>query len=151
MRRKPALIRTLQVLNLALVLVMNVAYGTLLLTLMWHRDVRFLPCLLVPAVSFVLLSVVRHFINRPRPYETWSIDPLIAKDTSGNSMPSRHVFSSVIIAMTWLWITAPVGVALLIVSVIAAAIRVVGGVHYVSDVAVGYAVGVVAGIVLFFL
>ncbi len=138
-------------LNSLLVLLMYAAYSALLLMLLVHRDARLLYCIAIPAISFVLLSIIRKLINRPRPYETWTITPMIPKDTRGNSMPSRHIFSSAVIATTWLWIYPPTGIILLFISVIAAAIRVIGGVHYPSDVIVGYLVGVLSGLILFLL
>jgi membrane-associated phospholipid phosphatase len=96
-----------------------------------------------------VLTAVRAKINRPRPYETWDIDPLIHKDTKGNSMPSRHVFSSAVISMAWLRILPPVGAALLVISAAAALIRVIGGVHYPSDVMIGFLAGAAAGALLF--
>ena len=48
--------------------------------------------ILVPAVSFVGLSVVRKIINAPRPYEKFDMPPVLEKDTKGKSFPSRHVF-----------------------------------------------------------
>ncbi|COO19291.1 multidrug resistance protein 3 [Streptococcus pneumoniae] len=48
---------------------------------------------LIPASGFVALSLFRKKINHLRPYETWDICPLLDKDSSGRSMPSRHVFS----------------------------------------------------------
>ena len=45
---------------------------------------------LIPASGFVILSLFRKKINHPRPYETWDICPLLEKDSSGQSMPSRH-------------------------------------------------------------
>ena len=104
--------------------------------------------LVIPAVSFALLTVVRAQINRPRPYEAWPINPLIHKDTKGNSMPSRHVFSSAVIAMAWLAFWPPAGIFFLAVTAAAAVIRVLGGVHDPSDVAAGFAAGVAAGILL---
>ena len=53
--------------------------------------------IMVPASGFVLLTLVRKWINQPRPYEAWEIIPLLDKDSAGNSMPSRHVFSATII------------------------------------------------------
>ena len=127
--------------------IMYAAYPVLLAILFWKGEAKaFLVSLLVPAAGFVLLTLVRAKINRPRPYETWDIDPLIHKDTRGNSMPSRHVFSSALIAVAWIPVSAPVAAALLAVSAAAALIRVLGGVHYPSDVIAGYAAGVLAGI-----
>lgn len=107
-----------------------------------------LPFILVPGISFVLVSLVRDRINRKRPYEKWPIDPLIHKNTKGHSMPSRHVFSSALISMCWLSVNAPAGVVLLILTLCAAVVRVLGGVHYPGDVTAGYAAGVAAGALL---
>lgn len=98
---------------------------------------------MVPAVGFVLLTLVRKWINQPRPYEAWEIVPLLDKDSSGNSMPSRHVFSATIISMACLHTNLPVGLILLILSAFLGLVRVVGGVHYPKDVLVGYICGLI--------
>lgn len=109
----------------------------------------FTKALLVPGISFVLLSVVRKLINRPRPYEKFGVAPVIKKDTKGQSFPSRHVFSATIIAMTfllmspWSWL----GVIFLFVSIALAIVRVVSGVHFISDVIAGILVAVLAAFV----
>ena len=125
------------------------AYPLLLAALAVQRDGRFWRAVLVPGISFVLLSLVRRLINAPRPYEALDIDPLIHKDTHGKSLPSRHVFSMFVIAMTFLWILPPLGVLLLICGAVLAAVRVIGGVHYPRDVIVGAVAGVLAGVVGF--
>lgn len=107
---------------------------------------RLIPYVLIPGISFALVSLVRDRLNRKRPYEEWPIDPLIHKETKGHSMPSRHVFSSVIISMSVLSLNLPSGVILLIISFGSALIRVLGGVHYPKDVAAGYLLGVLAGL-----
>jgi len=97
----------------------------------------------VPGSGFILLTAVRRMINRPRPYETLDIAPIIKKDTRGNSFPSRHVFSMTEIAVTAFLISPVLGGILLFFSVCLAVIRVIGGVHYPTDVAVGFLAGVV--------
>ena len=105
---------------------------------------------LIPASGCVILSLFRKKINHPRPYETWDISPLLEKDSSGQSMPSRHVFSATIISMACLHASLPVGLACLLFSALLGLVRVLGGVHYPKDVVVGYACGLMWG-VLFFL
>ena len=107
--------------------------------------------ILVPAFGFVLLTLVRKWINQPRPYETWEIIPLLDKDSSGNSMPSRHVFSATIISMACLHANLPVGLVLLVLSALLGFVRVLGGVHYPKDVLVGYACSLLLGILFFIL
>lgn len=132
--------------------VMYLAYPVLLVYLFFFGKFssyfRFDKALLVPGISFVLLSLFRKFINRPRPYEKFQVPPVIKKDTKGHSFPSRHVFSATMIAMTfllmspWSWL----GVIFLIVSIALAVVRVVSGVHYISDVVAGIIVAVVAAV-----
>ena len=105
--------------------------------------------LLVPASGFVILSLFRKKINHPRPYETWDISPLLEKDSSGRSMPSRHVFSATIISMACLHASLPVGLVCLLFSALLGLVRVLGGVHYPKDVLVGYACGFMRGLLFF--
>lgn len=147
-RRHPSGVKWLNLVNALLTRVVYVVYPVFLIRLMWNRDKRWIACAAVPAVFFLLLSVVRKYINRPRPYETWNLSPLIDKDTHGKSMPSRHVFSSAVIAMAFYCICPPMGIFFLIWSFLLALVRVVGGVHYPSDVLAGLLIGVLAGLLL---
>lgn len=127
--------------------VMYVAYPLLLALLGARGETgQLIRTILVPGLSFVLLTLVRAKINRPRPYESWKIAPLIYKDTRGNSMPSRHIFSSAVISMSWFHLSPAVGIVMLLITAAAAWIRVLGGVHYPSDVAAGFLTGILAGI-----
>ena len=132
--------------------VMYLAYPMLLVYLFFYGKFSsyfsFTKALLVPGISFVLLSLFRKWINRPRPYEKFEVVPVIKKDTKGQSFPSRHVFSATINAMTfllmspWSWL----GVLFLLVSFALAAIRVLSGVHFISDVLAGILVAVAAAV-----
>ena len=132
--------------------IMYAAYPLLLIRYALCGESReLLAALVIPGTGFILLTAVRAKINRSRPYETWEIDPLILKNTKGNSMPSRHVFSSAVISMAWLPVSAAAGSFFLFLSAAAALIRVLGGVHYPSDVIVGFLAGVICGIPLLLL
>lgn len=122
------------------------AYPVLLIALALGRDGRFWPALAVPAASFLLVSLARRAINAPRPYEVLDIDPIIHKDTRGKSMPSRHVFSIFMIAMTFLWVLPWAGAALLALGALLGCVRVIGGVHFPRDVIAGAAAGVCCGL-----
>lgn len=138
--------RALLAVNKALTWLCYAVYPVLLIVLALGRDGRFWPALGVPAVSFALVSLVRRGINAPRPYEALDIQPIIQKDTQGKSMPSRHVFSIFMIAMTLLWVLPWAGGVLLILGAALGCIRVIGGVHFPRDVAVGAAAGVFCGV-----
>lgn len=148
LRAHPAGLKAVIIVNRLLTGLMYAVYPLLLILLAVRKEKHFLPVLLVPAVSFVVLSFFRKRINRPRPYTTWPIDPLIHKKTAGKSMPSRHVFSSVVISMAVLSIAPVPGIILLILSALMGLVRIIGGVHYPSDVLVGYACGIAAGLIL---
>jgi len=102
-----------------------------------------------PATGFVILSFLRKKINSPRPYEVWEIVPLLDRDSSGQSMPSRHVFSATIISMACLHASLTMGMICLTLSAFLGLVRVLGGVHYPKDVVVGYICGLVWGVIFF--
>lgn len=60
-------------------------------------------------------------------------------------MPSRHVFSATVIAVSVLSVSKPLGWMLLVLAVILAVIRVVGGAHYPRDVIAGFLCGLACG------
>lgn len=153
----PGWIRLLRVANHLIEVLMYGCYIVLLVGLCWLGSRvswlaavhRVLPFVLVPGISFVLLSLVRDWLNSPRPYEEWAIDPLILRAKKGDSMPSRHVFSAVMIAMCVLRLSWPWGILFLALAAALALIRVIGGVHYPRDVIVGALCGLLAGSLLF--
>ena len=128
-----------------------IIYPLFLLYLMVTKKPELGKAILVPAVSFIVLSVFRYLYNAPRPYEVFGMQPVIKKDTKGKSMPSRHVFSIFVIAVTVFYFCHPAGICLGAAGVIMAAARVAGGVHFPADVAVGAAAGIVSGIAGFWL
>ncbi|MCW8486360.1 phosphatase PAP2 family protein [Streptococcus macedonicus] len=148
-QNKPTATRCLQVVNSLLTKIMYLIYPLMLIYLFCIQSNRLLAFILIPALSFMLVSVVRKLLNVPRPYETWNITPLISKDTKGHSFPSRHVFSASIISMAVLTQSSFLGVILLILSLVIAFCRVLGGVHYPHDVVAGYLIGLICGFLLF--
>lgn len=143
--------KRLNFINSCLTWVFYIMYpGLLLDTLFKHREV-FLKVLLIPAVTFIVVSLIRAKINEPRPYEVEDIIPLIKKDTKGKSMPSRHVFSAVIISMAYLFQIPWLGIALLVCAACSGFVRILGGVHYPKDVLAGYLVGILCGMLFFVL
>ena len=148
-QNKPTATRCLQVVNSLLTKIMYLIYPLMLIYLFCTQSNRLLAFILITALSFMLVSVVRKLLNAPRPYETWNITPLISKDTKGHSFPSRHVFSASIISMAVLTQSSFLGVILLILSLVIAFCRVLGGVHYPHDVAAGYLIGLICGFLLF--
>ncbi|WP_166728265.1 MULTISPECIES: phosphatase PAP2 family protein [Streptococcus] len=151
-KNKPFLLRLLRAFNRFMTVVMPMIYLTLLATIYLQEGLgkQVLIYVFVPASGFVILSFLRKKINSPRPYEEWDIKPLLDRDSPGQSMPSRHVFSATIISMACLHASLPIGLVCLIFSALLGLVRVLGGVHYPKDVVVGYICGLAWG-VLFFL
>ena len=149
---KPFLLSLLRTFNRFMTVVMPMIYLTLLAVTYLQQGLgkQVGIYLFIPASGFVILSFLRKKINALRPYEVWEIVPLLDRDSPGQSMPSRHVFSATIISMACLHASLAVGVILLLLSAILGLVRVLGGVHYPKDVVVGYICGLVWG-VLFFL
>lgn len=130
--------------------VVFISYAALLLLLFIKRSDRLLPCVIVPLFMFVTLSAARYFINAPRPYEKYDITPVIKKDTKGKSFPSRHTASAAVIALTILSVSVPAGIIFCVISLLIAASRVIGGVHFIRDVAVGLLYAAVCASALMF-
>ena len=148
---KPFYLRLLRAFNRFMTVVIPIVYLTLLATTYLQEGLgkQVLIYVFVPASGFVILSLLRKKINAPRPYEEWGIKPLLDRDSPGQSMPSRHVFSATIISMACLHASLSVGVILLVLSALLGLVRVLGGVHYPKDVVVGYICGLVWGVIFF--
>ena len=149
---KPIFLRLLRAFNRFMTVVMPMIYLTLLAITYLQQGLgkQVGIYLFIPASGFVILSLLRKKINAPRPYEVWEIVPLLDRDSPGQSMPSRHVFSATIISMACLHASLTMGMICLTLSALLGLVRVLGGVHYPKDVVVGYICGLVWG-VLFFL
>lgn len=147
----PFLLSLLRTFNRFMTVVMPMIYLTLLAITYLQQGLgeQVGIYLFIPASGFVILSLLRKKINAPRPYEVWEIIPLLDRDSPGQSMPSRHVFSATIISMACLHASLPVGLACLLFSALLGLVRVLGGVHYPKDVLVGYACGLVWGFLFF--
>ena len=150
-RQNPTAMRIFRIVNIVLPRIPYIAYPLLLLWLFLQHDARFVRVLVVPGISFVLLSLFRDKFNAPRPYEALTIDPLIHKDTKGHSFPSRHVFSFAVIACAFWYLNRIIGIIFMCGSVLMAIIRVLGGVHFPKDVIAGFIIGIICGMIGFVL
>ena len=148
---KPFLLSLLRTFNRFMTVVMPMIYLTLLAITYLQQGLgkQVLMYVFIPASGFVILSFLRKKINAPRPYEEWDIKPLLDRDSPGQSMPSRHVFSATIISMACLHASLTMGMICLTLSAFLGLVRVLGGVHYPKDVVVGYICGLVWGVIFF--
>ena len=148
---KPFFLRLLRAFNRFMTVVMPIVYLTLLATTYFQEGLgkQVLIYVFVPATGFMILSLLRKKINAPRPYEEWTIKPLLDRDSPGRSMPSRHVFSATIISMACLHASLTMGMICLTLSAFLGLVRVLGGVHFPKDVLVGYICALVWGVIFF--
>lgn len=136
LKRRPQLLELIRWCNRIITSLFYVIYPIAIGWMLYTRDYFKERAVFIPAAAFIILSVARYWINRPRPYEKLAIQPLVTKKTKGKSFPSRHVFSAFMIAATlsfvysWGWI-------LFIPAGLMAILRVLLGVHYPSDVVAG--------------
>ena len=151
MRQDEKKTKCIVTLNKILTGVVFLAYPLYLVILCIQMDSKLFRAIFVPAISFVAVTVFRKIINAPRPYEKFEIPPVIAKDTKGKSFPSRHVFSVFMIAMTIFYSYPGLGILTGLLGVGMALIRVYGGVHEPRDVVAGAVVGILCGVVGFYI
>ena len=121
-------------------------YPLVLLYLMVNKDDRWMAVLVGPLIVFTGVSLIRSFMNKPRPYELYNYNQILRKNSPGKSFPSRHVFSIFVIAVSIIFVSVPLGSILLVMGVILAILRVIGGVHFPLDVIVGAIAGILGAL-----
>lgn len=105
--------------------------------------------LVICATGFLLVTLLRRFINRKRPYTVYAYEPVIPRKENVGSMPSRHVFSAFIIAFAAYQMGAVWFAVMITVGALIAVLRVVGGVHYITDVAAAFLIAAALGMPAF--
>lgn len=115
-----------------------------------HRDPRIIRAAAVPAATFLLVTLLRPLINRQRPYDRFGVPPVGSwEQGKGKSMPSRHTASAVAIAIAVVYVfpNPAVCIAMLLLGVLIAALRILSGQHYPSDVAAAILLAAVLALV----
>ena len=130
-----------------------VAYPALLIFMFFQigYGIEWQKMILVPLGVLILVTVLRVVINEERPYEKYGRDSVFHKTTVHKSMPSRHTASAYIIAMTFLSVNVPLGIIALFFASMIEASRVMAGVHFIRDVVAGALIGIIAGVVFYFI
>lgn len=107
--------------------------------------------ILVPAVTFILCTIFRKIVNERRPYEVWDLKPLVKKDKKGQSFPSRHMLSATIIAMACFYTNHILGIVMFVLALFVGIVRPIAGVHFVKDIVAALILGILCGIVGFYI
>ena len=133
---KNALKKSILFINKYLPYVMYAFYPLLMLYLFIIKYPLFLDTLLRPLIAFATVTIIRKLINRKRPYEYMNIKPLVGHKL-GQSFPSRHTLSAMIIALVTLNIHLGLGIFMIVLASIIGLCRILAGVHHISDVIAG--------------
>ena len=144
---RPTALKGLMLLNLWLPRLVYCTYPVLLAVLIFRGDTKFFKVLLVPALTFAMVTVLRLIWNLPRPYEKLGIEPLIPREKSGKSFPSRHAASAAIIAAACWYVWPPLGIAMSFIALLIAVVRPLAGIHFPLDTLVGVLIGLFFGLV----
>ena len=132
-------------------LIMFVSYG-ILIVFMFFSDIKiFARNTQSPLTVFAIVTFFRKIFNRPRPYEKFATTSVFGKNKKGESMPSRHTACAFIIAMAFMYVSIPLGIAYLIISTLIMISRVLAGVHFISDVIAGMAISLLYSYFSFFI
>lgn len=123
--------------------------GMLIFTIARQSRAVFLKELLIPAALFVSVTLLRRKYDFPRPYSVYPVTPLIPKDKSGRSFPSRHAASAVIIAAAGFFLSVPLGAVLLVVAFLISLSRLLAGVHFPRDILAGWGFAIAFGMLFF--
>ena len=145
--------QTIKALHDVLPLVMYIFYPVQMIALAINNGIGsevFLRFTLIPLCTLIFVTVIRVLINAKRPYEVYDYTPAVHKDTKGKSFPSRHTVCAFIIAMAFLYVNFRVGVIMLVIAAIIGVTRVLAGVHFIRDVISGAAIGILIGVLGFF-
>ncbi len=143
--------RILNFFDIIITVAVAVSYILCILYVFFVKKEMPIAIILVPGISFIIVSLFRRVFNAKRPYEVYDIPSVLKKDTAGKSFPSRHVFSVFVIGMTVFSVNSTAGIIVFIVGILQAAIRVIGGVHFIKDVVAGAVTGLICGMVGFYL
>ncbi len=128
------------------------SYCVLLFLSFYNSIYEGLSVLLSAALPFFAVGFVRMMIDAPRPYELYDFYEIKPKEKAGRSFPSRHAYSSFVIATVSFAYSIPLGIGLLLMGIALCASRVLLGIHFIRDVVCGAAIGVISGLLgIFFL
>ena len=150
--KNPALTKFLHFFcHLASVLYVAGFGGLLVWQLIDKEYVATLASVISAFVGFVLVTLMRKAIDAPRPYELYDFYEKKPKNKKGNSFPSRHAYSSFVIATLFFSQCTPIAIMLLVFALGMCISRVLLGIHFIRDVMAGALIGVIAAIAGLFL
>ena len=107
----------------------------------------FLGAIITLGVPFLIVTLVRRYVDAKRPYEIYDFFDKKPKEKQGNSFPSRHAFSIFAIGTLCIFVDFQLGIITLILGVIMCICRVLLGIHFIRDVFAGAIIGVISSLI----
>ena len=105
--------------------------------------------LAIPFITLCYNTFLRKMLKRPRPFVKEEDVVSLRGHKKSYSCPSNHAASAAVIAMAWYCIYPPAVPLLMIAAFFTGLSRMMTGEHYPFDVALGWAIGIIAGILGF--
>ncbi len=104
----------------------------------------------VPLITIIIAKILRKKIKSKRPFEKLNITSLV-KHKGGNSMPSNHSASAMVLALALTYILPQYFIFFIILAIITGTVRILAGLHYPIDILFGFALGLLIGTLGFFI
>ncbi len=115
-----------------------------------YGQITFFKYLIIPIIAFFVARILRITIKARRPFEKFNIESLLPHKR-GNSFPSNHSTSAMVLAISIGYIFKFLLIPLIILAIIAGILRIMCGLHYPIDVFFGFFIGCFFGYCGFFI
>lgn len=115
-----------------------------------YNFIIILKYLCVPFFAFLIARILRIILKIKRPFEKFNLKSLIYHK-GGNSFPSNHSTSAMVLAFSIGYIFNFFIVFLIIFAIITGVLRIMAGLHYPTDVLMGFFIGFCFGYFGFFI
>ncbi len=111
--------------------------------------INLLKYIFIPIFALIISCFMRKVINNKRPFEVFSIEPIVSHK-KGNSTPSNHSTSAMVISFALVFISELFKPYIFILAIITGISRIMAGIHYPFDVVLGLCLGGLVGKIGFF-
>ena len=122
-------------------------YSLFLLKIFLNNSGNMLILTSEPIAVLIITIILRVIINRRRPTEKYDLIPIDGSRKKGRSFPSIHVALSVSIALAVLHYGPNMGLLLSTLAGTITIVRLLSGVHYITDIAAGIIIAVAVNMI----
>lgn len=128
--------KIIDIFNSILTCFFYLVYVLIILNSLFQRNQPYMLIIGYPALTFILVTIIRKTLNFKRPFEVLAVKP-VKDHKAGESFPSRHVTSAMAIALVMIRINLSWGIGFIILVQAVAILRICSGVHFIRDIAAG--------------